>query len=48
MFVLKTVAHSEGCGTEVRETLSGVGSLPKEAASVCTEYITPLSRDDRT
>lgn len=48
MFVLKTVAHSAGCGTEVREILSGVKSLPKEAASVCTEYITPRSRGDST
>lgn len=46
VFVLKTVAHSAGCGTEVRETLSGVGSLPKEAASVCTEYITPQRWQD--
>lgn len=48
VFVLKTVAHSAGSGMEVRETLSGVRSLPKEAGSVCTEYITPVSGDDRT
>ena len=48
MFVLKTVAHSAGCGVEAREIPSGVRSLPKEAASVCTEYVTPLSRGDST
>lgn len=48
VFVLKTMAHSACCGMEAREILSGVRSLPKEAASVCTEYVTPLSRGDST
>ena len=48
VFVLKTVAHSAGCGAEAREILSGVRSLPKETASVCIEYVTSLSRGDST
>lgn len=45
MFVLKTVAHSSGCGTEAREIVFGVRSFPKGAASVCTECVTPLRGD---
>lgn len=48
MFVLKTVAYSAGNGVEAREILTGVRSFPKEAASVCTESVTPLSRADTT